>query len=83
MSEQQQDDIPLSFDEWADLSARMLKLDPQAREDLLEEYELRDAWGRCDLHYGTLIATDLRAGRMDRAQAYAARFTSDKIEVRR
>ena len=77
MSEpQQENDIPLSFDEWADLSARMLKLDREAREELLEEHDLLDAWGRCDLHYGTMMANDLRAGRMERAQSYAARFTS-------
>lgn len=74
MSEQHGDEIPLSFDDWADLSARMLKLDPQAREELLIEHDLLEAWGRCDLYYGTLIANDLRAGRMERAQSYAARF---------
>lgn len=72
-----QEEIPLSFDEWADLSARMLKLDRDAREELLEEHDLLDAWGRCDLHYGTMLANDLRSGRTDRAQAYAARFNQE------
>ena len=71
-------EVSLDFDQWADLSARLLKLDHDAREELLEAHGLdMDAWGRCDLHYGMIIATDLRAGRMQRAQAYASRFVSE------
>jgi hypothetical protein len=76
MSDEQHGEIPLTFDEWADFSVRLLNTDPEKRNTLLVEHDLLEAWGRCDLHYGTLIATDLRAGRIDRAQAYAARFTT-------
>jgi hypothetical protein len=80
MSEPQHDDeIPLSFDEWAEFSARLQKTAPEERGQLLVEHDLVDAWGRCELHYGTLIANDLRACRTERAQAYAARFTPDDV----
>jgi hypothetical protein len=72
-----EDDIPLSFEEWAEFSARLQKTAPEERGQLLEEHDLVDAWGRCELHYGTLIANDLRAGRMERAQLYAALFTPE------
>ncbi len=72
-----EDDIPLSFEEWAEFSARLQKTAPEERGQLLEENDLVDAWGRCELHYGTLIANDLRAGRMERAQLYAALFTPE------
>ena len=81
MSEEAPEDgIPLTFEEWADYSARLMKTSPDERGQLLVEHDLVDSWGRCDLHYGTMIANDLRAGRMDRAQAYAARFDADRRE---
>src|SRR5689334_21805666 len=76
MSEQpDENEIPLSFDEWADYSARLQKVEPNERGQMLVEHDLVDSWARCDQHYATLIANDLRAGRLDRAQAYAASFS--------
>lgn len=72
-------EVPLDFDAWADLSARLVKLDEEAREKLLEESDLDlDTWTQCERHYGLLLAADLRAGRMERAKAYASRFTPEK-----
>lgn len=73
------EDIPLSFDEWADYSVRLTRTDPEERDKLLVEHDLVDTWGRCDLHYGTLIANELRAGRLELAQAYAARFSQERV----
>jgi hypothetical protein len=70
-------EVPLAFEAWADLSARMVKLDEEARENLLEELDLDiEAWSQCDRYYGLMLAADIRAGRMDRAKAYASRFAN-------
>ncbi len=79
MDDDPEEEVPLDFDAWADLSARLVKLDEEAREKLLDESGLDlDAWTRCDRHYGLLLAADLRAGRLERAKAYASRFTPEK-----
>lgn len=65
-------EMQLDFDAWADLSARLMGLDLEARLDLLDEaqVDVRD-WSRWEEQYVLAIADDIAQGRMDRAQRYA------------
>ena len=74
--------LPLTFDAWADLSARLLNLGPEQRQEILDEHDVEDdEWTRCDEHYAMTLAGDLGHGRMDRAERYAARCV-EEIERR-
>ena len=65
-------EMPLSFEAWADLSARMMKRSERWRLDLLDVVQIEpDDWRRCDEHYARVLAGDLRQGRVDRAELYA------------
>jgi hypothetical protein len=63
--------IAVDFDGWAELSARLLGLDPEARVDLLEERDLPiEAWDRADGHWNRVLAGEIITGNMDRAKEY-------------
>src|SRR4051812_50189228 len=66
-------DLPLDFDAWAALSARLLEQNEEARLDILAAAELHASdFSRCDEHWSMQIVHDLVAGRMERAQRYGA-----------
>jgi hypothetical protein len=64
-------EIPLSFEDWAELSARLLNLDHEQRIDVFEERKIKPKdWDHCDEHYLRELATDVAADRRDRIDAY-------------
>jgi hypothetical protein len=72
-------DAPLAFDTWAALSAALLDLDADQRLALLAEVGIApDHWTRSDHHHTRALVDDLAAGRMDRANAYAALCAAEK-----
>jgi hypothetical protein len=63
----------IDFETWAALSARQLKLDQEARFDLLEEREIDPAaYARAEERWVMALSDDLSAERMDRVDLYAA-----------
>jgi hypothetical protein len=74
---------PLSFEAWADLSARLMSLDPDARLDILDEHDLDEQdWMRWDEHHCLALGRDVAQGRMDRAEGYARKCAAE-MERRR
>jgi hypothetical protein len=72
------DEIPLDFEAWAELSARMLGRTLDERFDMLEELGVRSAdWMRSDEHYTSALAADLVEGRMERAERYAGKCVAE------
>src|SRR5580693_2831045 len=70
---------PLDFDTWAALSAALLDLDASLCLALLAEVGIApDHWTRTDHHPTRALVDDLAAGRMDRANAYAALCAAEK-----
>lgn len=68
----------IDFETWADLSARMLKLDQEARFDLLEEREIDPAdFARAEQRWVMALSDDLSAEKMDRVDLYAARCAAE------
>ncbi len=68
----------IDFETWADLSARMLKLDQEARFDLLEEREIDPGdFARAEQRWVTALSDDLSAEKMDRVDLYAARCAAE------
>jgi hypothetical protein len=64
--------LPLAFDVWADLSARLLNLGTEARLEILDEQGVDEHdWMRSDEHHCLALAEDVAAGRMERARRYA------------
>jgi|SRR6185437_13537440 len=71
-------ELRLDFDAWADLSARLIQLDGDARLDILDEAEVGvNEWGRCEEHYALAIADDIAHGRMERAERYASKCVAE------
>lgn len=72
----------MDFEAWAALSARMLKADAETRFDVLEECGVSpDEWSESDMRYLALLAEDVEAGRLDRAQVYG-RLCAAEMERR-
>lgn len=75
--------LPLDFEAWAELSARLLQLEQAARLDVLDERGIDVAdWTRWDEHHCLALAADIAAGRMDRAKNYGQRCAAE-LERRR
>jgi len=75
--------LPLDFEAWAELSARLLQLEQAARLDVLDERGIDVAdWTRWDEHHCLALASDIAAGRMDRAKNYGQRCAAE-LERRR
>lgn len=73
----------LPFETWSDLSARMVSLDPFAREKILEETEVDPHdFDASEVHWGKTIGEDITAGDLVRAQAYGAKCVAE-IERRK
>ena len=71
-------DAEIDFEAWADLSARMLKLDQEARFDLLEEREIDPTdFMRAEQRWVMALSDDLSAEKMDRVDLYAARCAAE------
>jgi hypothetical protein len=71
-------EVPLSFEAWADLSARMAKLSQDDRRDLLDEQHIEpDDWARCEEHYALALVEDIGHGRLDRAELYAGKCVAE------
>ncbi|WP_437931707.1 hypothetical protein WMF37_21430 [Sorangium sp. So ce291] len=76
--------LPLDFEAWSELSARLLGRDVDARLDLLAEAELEPVdWNRCDMHWSLALAQDIAAGRLDRAQRHGGRCATELAQRRR
>jgi hypothetical protein len=72
------DEIPLDFEAWAELSARMLGRTLDEQLDTLEELDVRSAdWTRSDQHYASALVADLAEGRMERAERYAGKCVAE------
>ena len=72
------DEIPLDFEAWAELSARMLGRTLDEQLDMLKELDVRSAdWTRSDQHYAGALAADLAEGRMERAERYAGKCVAE------
>jgi hypothetical protein len=70
---------PFDFDTWAALSAALLDLHASLCLVLLAEVGIApDPWTRSDHHHTRALVDDLAAGRMDRANAYAALCAAEK-----
>ncbi len=68
----------IDFETWADLSARLLKLDQEARFDFLEEREIDPGdYARAEERWVMALSDDLSAERMDRVDIYAARCAAE------
>jgi hypothetical protein len=66
------DVVPLSFEAWAELSARLVKLSPEQRLEILDEHEVEtEEWRRCEMRYALALADDIEEGRMERVTFYA------------
>jgi hypothetical protein len=64
--------VPLTFEAWAALSARMMNLSEEERLDILDAHPVEpDDWRRCEEHYVHVLAGDVGQGRMERAELYA------------
>lgn len=72
------DDLEMDFETWAALSARLLKLDQEARFDLLEERQLDPAdFARAEERWVMALSDDLSAEKMARVDFYAARCAGE------
>jgi hypothetical protein len=70
--------MPLSFEGWADLSARMTNLGRDERLDILDTQQIQvDEWMRCEEHYTRALADDIRHGRVERTQLYAGKCVAE------
>lgn len=70
--------VPLDFEAWAALSARLLQLEDEERFDVLAEAEVEpDDYVRCDAHWSVVIARDIAAGSMARAEVYGAKCAEE------
>lgn len=76
-------DPGVPFDVWAEVSARLLRLAPDERADVLDALGVdQDAWTPADAHWTAALASDVAAGRTDRATQYGARC-ADELRRRR
>jgi hypothetical protein len=72
-SEPAPNEAGIDFETWAALSARLLKLDQEARFDLLEEREIDPTdFLRAEARWVKALSDDLSNDRMDRVDAYAS-----------
>lgn len=70
--------LTLTFEAWAELSARLLNLDKEARLDVLFEREVDPAaFARCDAHYVLELGRDMAQGRNDRVDSYAQKCVAE------
>lgn len=70
--------LPLEFDRWAELSARLLDRTGEERVDILDEQGIDPAdMERCDTQYGMEIAREVAQGRMERAESYARKCAAE------
>lgn len=68
----------IDFETWAELSARLLKLDQEARFDFLEEREIDPAdYARAEQRWVMTISDDLSAEKMDRVDLYASKCAAE------
>ena len=75
--------LPVGFEAWVELSARLLKLGQDDRIDVLDERRIDvDDWMRCERHYCIALADEVAAGRMERATVYG-RACAAELERRR
>ena len=72
------DGLPLTFDAWTDLSARLLNLGPGARLGILDEQDVDEPdWLKCNEHYCMVLAQDLAEDRRDKAMSYARKCAAE------
>jgi len=70
--------LPLSFEAWAELSARLLSLKEEDRLDILDDRRVAiEDWQRCDEHYVLALTDEMRRGSMDRARTYAGKCAAE------
>ncbi len=73
----------LTFEAWADLSARLSGLDEEARLDLLDEREIDvEDWTQWDQHFAISLAADVARGHLERAVTYGKKCAAE-LERRR
>jgi hypothetical protein len=76
-------ELPLDFNGWMDLSARLLRLEQEERLDILEKRNIApEDWSRCDEHYCLALTADIAENRMDRAERYG-RACAAELERRK
>jgi hypothetical protein len=77
------DEVPVDFEAWTALSALFLDTTMDARIEILDEQHIEpEDWERSDEHHLRALAADLAAGRMARAERYAAACAAE-IERRK
>lgn len=70
--------LPLTFDQWADISARLLYAGNDERLDTLEERGVDPAqMARCDLHYPVEMAKAVREGRGELVESYGRKCSAE------
>jgi hypothetical protein len=68
----------LSFDAWADLSARLMGLEQDRRFEVLDEQKVPPKeWTRCDQHYVRALGTDVAQGRRERVEIYGRKCAEE------
>ncbi|MEP7120949.1 MAG: hypothetical protein ABJE95_08575 [Byssovorax sp.] len=68
----------IDFETWAELSARLLKLDQEARFDFLEEREIDPAsYARAEQRWVMALSDDLSAEEMGRVDLYASKCAAE------
>ena len=56
-------EVPLSFDQWADLSARLLKRSERERGEILDHHGIEpEDWTRIDDHFNKALGDDINEG---------------------
>lgn len=77
------EDAELSFEVWSSISAELLQREPEERIERLEAHDLMpDVWEAADARWTLELATDVAAGKLDRARAYG-RACAAELERRR
>ena len=72
------DEIPLDFEAWAELSARMVGRTLDEQLDMLEELDVASAdWTLSDQHYVSALAAEIADGRMERTERYARKCMAE------
>jgi hypothetical protein len=77
-------ELPLSFEAWAELSARLLNREQGEQLDILDERKVKfEDWQRCDKHYALTLADDVRHGRMQRVEGYGSTCAAEMARRRK
>jgi hypothetical protein len=73
-----EDEMPLTFEAWAELSERMVNLSEEERLEILDAQHIEpDEWMRCDEHYALVLVGDIGQGRLERAELYAGKCVAE------